>query len=114
MRPLRAGDYSFNQIGPTGVLHAALEHSRRGAAPPRYYAVGGNGGSPTWHTPNDLPEVASLPILQRDLQVYVTTILRVINAPLYPFDYSAAVDEIAKAVGEYRDAAAGEVDLDPY
>jgi hypothetical protein len=113
MRPLRAGDYSFNQIGPTAFYMLlsnipVAERRRRG-----YYAVGGNGGSPTWHTPNDLPPVASLPILRRDLQVYLTTIVRVVNAPLYPFDYAAAVDEIAKAVTDYRDRAAGEVDLGP-
>jgi N-acetylated-alpha-linked acidic dipeptidase len=113
MRPLRAGDYSFNQIGPTAFYMLlsnipVAERRRRG-----YYAVGGNGGSPTWHTPNDLPPVASLPILRRDLEVYLTTLVRVLNAPLYPFDYGAAVDEIAAAVAEYRDRAAGDVDLAP-
>jgi hypothetical protein len=113
MRPLRAGDYSFNQIGPTAFYMLLsnipiAERKKRG-----YYAVGGNGGSPTWHTPDDLPPVASLPILRRDLEVYLTTIARVLNAPLYPFDYSLAVDEIAAVVGEYRDRAAGEVDLGP-
>jgi N-acetylated-alpha-linked acidic dipeptidase len=113
MRPLRAGDYSFNQIGPTAFYMLLsnipiAERRRRG-----YYAVGGNGGSPTWHTPNDLPPVASLPILRRDLEVYLTTIVRVLNAPLYPFDYVAAVDEIAAAVADYRDAAKGTVDLSP-
>ena len=113
MRPLRAGDYSFNQIGPTAFYMLLsniplAERRRRG-----YYAVGGNGGSPTWHTPNDLPPVASPPILRRDLEVYLTTIARVVNAPLYPFDYAAAVDEIAAAAGQYRDRAAGEVDLAP-
>ena len=113
MRPLRAGDYSFNQIGPTAFYMLLsniplAERRRRG-----YYAVGGNGGSPTWHTPNDLPPVASPPILRRDLEVYLTTIARVVNAPMYPFDYAAAVDEIAAAAGQYRDRAAGEVDLAP-
>ncbi len=113
MRPLRAGDYSFNQIGPTAFYMLLsnipiAERRRRG-----YYAVGGNGGSPTWHTPNDLPPVASLPILQRDLEVYLTTIVRVLNAPLHPFEYGAAIDEIAAAVAGYRDRAAGAVDLAP-
>jgi N-acetylated-alpha-linked acidic dipeptidase len=113
MRPLRAGDYSFNQIGPTAFYMLLsnipiAERRRRG-----YYAVGGNGGSPTWHTPNDLPPVASLSVLRRDLEVYLTTLVRVLNAPLYPFDYLAAVDEIATAVADYRDRAAGDVDLTP-
>src|SRR5262249_31358017 len=82
------------------------ERRRRG-----YYAVGGNGGSPTWHTPNDLPPVASLPILRRDLEGYLTTIVRVLNAPIYPFDYAAAVDEMKAAGAGYRDRAGSDVDL---
>ena len=51
MRPLRAGDYSFNQIGPTGLYMLLSnipieERKRRG-----YYAVGGCGGNIAWHTP---------------------------------------------------------------
>lgn len=113
MRPLRAGDYSFNQIGPTAfymlLSNIPLEERKRRG----YYAVGGNGGSPTWHTPNDLPPVADLAILRRDLRVYLTTIVRVLNAPLHPFDYGAALEEIAGAVAGYQARAGGEVDLSP-
>ena len=97
MRPLRAGDYSFNQIGPTAfyMLLSNIpqeERKRRG-----YYAVGGCGGNVAWHTPQDLLDVADLDVLRADLQVYLTTIVRTINAPLYPFDYGSAIDEIAAA-----------------
>jgi hypothetical protein len=105
MRPLRAGDYSFNQIGPTAfyMLLSNIpidERRRRG-----YYAVGGNGGSPTWHTTNDLPPVADLEIIRRDLRVFLTTIARVVNAPIHPYDYTAAIDEIAAAVQRYAEVA---------
>ena len=69
-RPLRAGDYSFNQIG-ADRLYMLLsnipieERKRRG-----YYAVGGCGGNTAWHTPDDLMPVADLEILRRDLSVY--------------------------------------------
>ncbi len=113
VRPLRAGDYSFNQIGPTGLYMLlsnipADERARRG-----YYAVGGCGGNTAWHTPDDLMPVADLEILRRDLAVYLTTIVRILNAPLHPFDYTAAVDEMRSAVGQYHQAAAGEIDLEP-
>ena len=113
VRPLRAGDYSFNQIGPTAfyMLLSNIpieEQKRRG-----YYAVGGCGGNIAWHTPHDLMPVADLEILRRDLRVYLTTLLRVVNAPIYPFDYAATIGEIASAVREYHKAAAGEVDLSP-
>ena len=113
VRPLRAGDYSFNQIGPTGLYMLlsnipAEERKARG-----FYAVGGCGGNIAWHTPDDLMPVADLEIMKRDLAVYLTTIVRVVNSPLHPFDYAAAVDEIRSVVEEYQKAAGGEVDLTP-
>ncbi len=113
VRPLRAGDYSFNQIGPTGLYMLLSnipieERKRRG-----YYAVGGCGGNIAWHTPDDLMPVADLEIQRRDLCVYLTTIVRILNAPLHPFDYAAAVDEMRAAVEGYHAAAAGAVDLAP-
>jgi N-acetylated-alpha-linked acidic dipeptidase len=113
VRPLRAGDYSFNQIGPTGLYMLLSnipqeERARRG-----YYAVGGCGGNTAWHTPDDLMPVADLEILRRDLAVYLTTIVRILNAPLHPFDYAAAIDEIHAAVEQYHKAAEGEIDFRP-
>ena len=111
VRPLRAGDYSFNQIGPTGLYMLlsnipAEERQRRG-----YYAVGGCGGNIAWHTVDDLMPVADLEILRRDLMVYFTTIVRILNAPVHPFDYTAPLKEMADAVARYQEAAAGEIDL---
>jgi N-acetylated-alpha-linked acidic dipeptidase len=113
VRPLRAGDYSFNQIGPTGLYMLLSnipieERKRRG-----YYAVGGCGGNIAWHTPDDGMPVADLEILRRDLAVYITTIIRVLNAPLYPFDYAATAAEIRDAVAGYQQAANDEFDLRP-
>ncbi len=113
VRPLRAGDYSFNQIGPTGLYMLLSnipieERKRRG-----YYAVGGCGGNIAWHTPDDLMPVADLEILRRDLCVYLTTIVRILNAPLHPFDYAAAIDEMRAAVASYHEAAGGDVDFAP-
>jgi N-acetylated-alpha-linked acidic dipeptidase len=113
MRPVRAGDYSFNQIGPSAFYMLlsnipADERARR-----EYYAVGGCGGNVAWHTPQDLLDVADLDILRRDLQVYLTTIIRVLNAPLCPFDYAASIDAIAAAVRQHQTAAGEEVDFGP-
>ena len=113
MRPLRAGDYSFNQIGVTAfyMLLSNIPQAERQAR--GYYGVGGCGGSIVWHTPDDGPAVADAAILKRDLDVYLTTIVRVANSPLYPFDYAGSVTEMAGAVEQYREAAAGGVDLRP-
>ena len=111
MRPLRAGDYSFNQIGPTGLYMLlsnipADERARRG-----YYAVGGCGGNIAWHTVDDLMPVADLEILRRDLMVYLTTIVRILNAPVHPFDYTRPLEEMADAVTRYQEAAGSDIDL---
>jgi hypothetical protein len=113
VRPLRAGDYSFNQIGPTGLYMLlsnipAEERKRRG-----YYAVGGCGGNIAWHTPDDLMPVADLEILRRDLAIYLTTIVRILNSPLHPFDYGAAAEEMRDVVRQYHASAKGEIDLQP-
>ncbi|HSC28770.1 MAG TPA: M28 family peptidase [Vicinamibacterales bacterium] len=113
VRPLRAGDYSFNQIGPTGLYMLLSnipieERKRRG-----YYAVGGCGGNIAWHTPDDGMPVADLEILRRDLAVYLTTIVRLLNAPLHPFDYGAAADEMRQVLEGYQTRAGGEIDLRP-
>jgi hypothetical protein len=111
VRPLRAGDYSFNQIGPTGLYMLlsnipAEERARRG-----YYAVGGCGGNIAWHTVDDLMPVADLEILRRDLMVYLTTIVRILNAPVYPFDYTKPLEEMSEAIDRYQAAAGSELDL---
>jgi len=112
IRPLRAGDYSFNQIGATGLYMLLSnipieERSRRG-----YHAVGGCGGNTAWHTPADTAEVADLAIVERDLKVYLTTILRLLNAPVYPFDYTATIEEMAGGIALFQAAAPG-IDLQP-
>jgi hypothetical protein len=84
------------------------ERKRRG-----YYAVGGCGGNIAWHTPDDLMPVADFEILRRDVCVYLTTIVRILNAPLHPFDYTTAIDEVRAAVARYHEAAAGAIDFAP-
>jgi len=113
MRPLRAGDYSFNQIGPTAfyMLLSNIPQVERAAR--GYYAVGGCGGSTVWHTPADGPGVEDAQVLRRDLKVYLTTIVRAVNAPLHPYDYTAAVTEIAASVGKYQEQAGAHLDLQP-
>ncbi len=113
LRPIRAGDYSFNQIGLTSFFMLLsnipkVERDARG-----FYPVGGCGGNIAWHTEDDRLEVADRDNLARDLRVYVTAILRVLNARVLPFDYRATVKEIADAIETYRRQADGLVDLSP-
>ena len=103
---------SIRSVRPGSTCCCRTSRSRSGRRR-GFYAVGGCGGNIAWHTPDDLMPVADLEILRRDLAVYLTTIVRILNAPLHPFDYAAAVDEMRAAVAQYHEAAAGEVDFSP-
>lgn len=110
-RPIRAGDYSFNQIGLTSffmLLSGIPDEQRKDLG---FYPVGGCGGNIAWHTEDDLPDVANRQYLEQDLRVYVTAIARVLNSEILPFDHRGAVDEMLDAVAEYEVAGRGMVDL---
>jgi hypothetical protein len=75
--------------------------------------VGGCGGNTAWHTEDDLLPIADRDNLTRDLKVYVTAILRVLNAGILPLDYRATLKEIADAVNGYRKQAGELADFSP-
>lgn len=110
-RPLRAGDYSFNQIGLSGFFmllsNIPLEQRRKLG----FYPVGGCGGNIAWHTEEDSMEVADPAVFRRDLEIYVTALVRLLNSEILPFDYSLTVDEIRQAVQKYQQQAAGKFSL---
>jgi hypothetical protein len=110
-RPIRAGDYSFNQIGLTSffMLLSNIPRARRDEL--GYYPVGGCGGNVAWHTEDDRLPIADRDVLRQDLAVYATAIARVLDADVLPFDHRAAVAEMAAAVDVYEQAAAGLVDF---
>ena len=114
MRPLRAGDYSFNQIGLSGFFMLLSNIPKQLAEQQGFYPVGGCGGnSDAWHTEGDTLEVADRDNLERDIHVYVEAVTRLATCEFLPFDYRAAVREIAAAVREYAEAAAHVFDVEP-
>jgi len=107
MRPLRAGDYSFNNIGVSSFYMLlstipAEEKQRRGL-----YAVGGCGGNVEWHTEDDTLAIADRDNLLRDLKVYAVSLHRLLNCAVYPFDYRVVVARMRQALADYRAAAEG-------
>ena len=58
MRPLRAGDYSFNQIGLSSLFMLLSNIPEELAKEKGFYPVGGCGGNTAWHTEGDTLEVA--------------------------------------------------------
>ena len=110
-RPIRAGDYSFNQIGLTSffmLLSNIPEDERKRLG---YYPVGGCGGNIAWHTEDDVFDVADRHELEQDLRVYVTAIGRVLNCDILPFDHRLAVQEMDDALREYENEVGDLADL---
>lgn len=101
-RPVRAGDYSFNQLGVTSFFMLlsnipAEERARLG-----FYPVGGCGGNIVWHTEKDRLEVADRKNLKRDLRVYLTAIGRFLTDEVLPLDFRKTVQELSDALEEYE------------
>lgn len=112
-RPLRAGDYSFNQIGLTSffMLLSNIPAEEREAL--AFYPTGGCGGNIAWHTEDDVLDVAERTNLERDLAVYVMALTRVLNAEILPFDFRATAEELGEALDQYAAAAGEWLDLSP-
>ncbi|WP_019588625.1 M28 family peptidase [Deinococcus apachensis] len=112
-RPVRAGDYSFNNIGLSGffMLLSTMPDDLR--AEKGYYAVGGCGGNIAWHTEDDTLEVADRDILLKDIRIYLLSAYRTANQTIIPFDYTRTLDEIGEALNEYAAAAGTAFDLSP-
>ncbi len=111
LRPLRAGDYSFNQIGLTSfyMLLSNIPAEERAAL--GFYPTGGCGGNIAWHTEDDVMAVAERENLERDLSVYVASIARVLNARILPYDFRETVSELTGFVDDYAEAAGDLLDL---
>ncbi len=112
-RPHRAGDYSFNNIGISSyfMLSSTMPNTLREEK--GYYTVGGCGANIAWHTENDTLEIADKDILERDIKVYLLSLLRTLNAEILPFDWRATAQEFLATIADYQAAAGDRFDLSP-
>ena len=113
LRPLRAGDCSFNNIGIPIYFMLSSTMPAELLAEKGYYPVGGCGANIAWHTEDDTLEIADRDNLLRDIKVYAAALLRTLNAPLHPFDYRATVEDLRGHVRRYAGATEGKFDFSP-
>lgn len=104
-RPNRAGDYSFHNIGITSFYKLSSSITQAQLNEKGYYPVGGCGSNIEWHTEDDLMHVADYEILHRDLRVYMTSIYRVLQANILPYDFRKTTDEFLETIRQYQEAA---------
>lgn len=112
-RPVRAGDYSFNNIGITSFFMLLSTMPPEARAEHGYYVVGGCGGNIAWHTEDDILEIADRDNLLRDLRVYATALTRALNTPLHPFDFRNHVADILATLNRYGEMAGDRFDFGP-
>ncbi|WP_409288273.1 M28 family peptidase [Peribacillus sp. SCS-37] len=104
-RPLRAGDYSFNNIGITSFFMLSSSIPEELLKEKGYYPVGGCGANIEWHTEEDLMHVADLDILVKDIKVYITGVLRAVNSSIHPFNFVKTTEEFDNTIKSYQAAA---------
>jgi hypothetical protein len=113
MRPLRAGDNSFNNLGISLYFMGSSWMPAELMAEKGYHPVAGCGGNIAWHTEDDTLEIADPEILLKDIKIYALAVLRSLNAPVHPLDYRAAVADIRGHVESYQEAAGTGFDFGP-
>ena len=114
IRPMRAGDYSFNHIGVTSMYMLMSTIPEKIRKEKGFYTVGGcAGNSWAWHTENDTLEVADPEVLLTDIKIYIASIYRILNAYIYPFDFRKWAEEAVKLLEDYQTAGENLFDLKP-
>lgn len=111
IRPKRAGDHSFYNIGlPTYFsLSSTMPDDLREQK--GYYEVSGCGGNIAWHTEDDTLEIADRDVLLTDIRIYTLAVLRHAAQPVLPMDWRATASEFAETVTVYQAAAGEKADL---
>jgi N-acetylated-alpha-linked acidic dipeptidase len=114
VRPPRAGDYSFNNLGVTGCLMLSSNIPTEMREDRGYHAVGGCGGhSNAWHLSTDTLDKADPNVLVRDIRVYATIVSRLLNREILPLDFRHTLDSHRSTLEGYDEAAGDAFDLSP-
>ena len=113
-RVARAGDYSFNNLGITGMFMGSsaipmeLRHERG------WHIIGGGGGhAEAWHLSTDTIDKADPDVLVRDTRMYATVVARLASRETLPLDHRHTVAVLDDHLSEYEDRAGDEFDLGP-
>ncbi|KPU42335.1 peptidase family M28 [Oxobacter pfennigii] len=112
-RPIRAGDYSFNNIGITSYFMASSTISKKKREELGYYKVYGSGGNLEWHTELDDLKLVDENNFIRDTRLYLAGVYRMVNADILPIDCLKMLDSIQKHANEYQLSCGEEFDLSP-
>ncbi|HZJ09148.1 MAG TPA: M28 family peptidase, partial [Trueperaceae bacterium] len=110
----RFADQSFYAIGLNSIFGTLSEQDASKNANTISFKTGGRragGLGWWWHTPDDTIDKVDESFLVRDTRIYLAAVHRLLTAPLLPFDYRPAIDEIIAVVGPRVEAAKVHLDL---
>jgi len=110
IRPKRAGDASFFNIGISSYYSLSSTMPDELLEEKGYYEVSGCGGNIAWHTEDDTMEIADKAILKTDLDIYTLSVLRHAGAERLPTDWRATLDEFEGTLARCRAATGGDFD----
>ena len=110
-RPSQSSDFSFNNIGISGLFSSSSRLPKDVVAARGLYFVMGNGGDTSWHTERDVLSVADPDVLVTDVKVYLLAVLRLACDPVLPLDWRALAAEFEAALGTYQAACGDRFDL---
>jgi hypothetical protein len=104
IRPKRAGDYSFYNVGISSYFMLTSTMPDDLLEEKGYYEVSGCGGNIAWHTEDDTMEIADKTILDTDLKIYTLSILRHASLDILPVDWRATIAEFKTTLVRYKSA----------
>jgi len=107
LRPKRAGDASFLNLGITSYYSLSSTMSQELLDEKNYYEVSGCGGNIAWHTEDDVMEIADRAQFEADIALYTLSVLRHASARIVPGDWRLTVAEFRGILGSYHKAAGG-------
>lgn len=110
----RFADQSFYGIGLNSIFGTLSEQDAAKSSNTISFKTGGRragGLGWWWHTPDDTVDKVDEAFLVRDTRIYLAAVHRLLTAPLLPFDYRPAIDEIIEAVGPRVETTKGHLDL---
>lgn len=104
----RAGDQSFTGIGISRIeLHTAIPDG----SPLKGKTTGGGGGGWWWHTLQDTIDKGDKDLLGLHLMVNMSTITRMCNAEILPFNFTSVPDDFREVLEELHEIANGTFDV---
>ncbi len=101
IRPKRAGDHSFYNIGLTTYFSLTSTMPDDLRKEKKYYEVSGCGGNIAWHTEKDTIEIADYDVLKTDIEIYLLAVWRHASAEILPTDWRETLKEFAEVINDY-------------